>query len=309
MKRSLRGALAICIAASLWGLDGVVLTPRLHNLDVLFVVFLLHLVPFVILQPFFFSSYKTLRTLSPSEWFTLALVALCGGIVGTYSIVKALFLVNFNQLSVVVLLQKLQPVFAILLAAILLNERVSKRFLAWACLAIAGAYLLTFGLTIPQTESGSSSTRAALWASLAAAAFGCSTVLGKKLLNSLDYRQATFARYGATTVFGLIALIASGLGLPIVEVTRTDWILIVAIGLTTGSGALFLYYWGLSWVPARVAAICELCLPLSAVGLDYAINGSVLGAWQWVGAAALILAILKVTLGPKPPARVVPAAT
>ena len=51
MRRDLLGAVAICVAAALWGLDGVVLTPRLYELDVLFVVFLLHAVPFVRQSP------------------------------------------------------------------------------------------------------------------------------------------------------------------------------------------------------------------------------------------------------------------
>ena len=69
----------------------------------------------------------------------------------------------------------------------------------------------------------------------------------------------------------------------------------LAIGLTTGSGAIFLYYRGLTRVRAQVAAVCELCLPLSAVLFDYLINDSVLGAWQWLGAAILVAAILRIT--------------
>ena len=34
MRRQPLAALAICLAAALWGLDGVVLTPRLYNLPV-----------------------------------------------------------------------------------------------------------------------------------------------------------------------------------------------------------------------------------------------------------------------------------
>jgi len=81
-------------------------------------------------------------------------------------------------------------------------------------------------------------------------------------------------------------------------VTPQNWLLIVLIGLTTGSGAIFLYYFGLTRVRAIVATICELCLPLSAILFDYLINGSVLGPWQWIGAAVLIAAITKVSLRP-----------
>ncbi len=296
MRRPVLGALAICVAAALWGLDGVVLTPRLFELEVLFVVFLLHAVPFLLMQPFLGGAYRALARLPARDWAVLALVALTGGILGTFSIVKALFLVDFQQLSVVVLLQKLQPVFAIALAAVLLRERISARFLGRAVLALAGAYLLTFGLALPDPAGGEQGAVAAAWALLAAASFGSATVLGKRLLGALDFRHATFGRYGLTALLALLLLLASGLGLPIAEVRPQQWGLILLIGLTTGSGAIFLYYYGLTRVRAVVSAICELCLPLSAVVFDYWLNGSVLGAWQWLGAVLLVTAITLVSL-------------
>jgi drug/metabolite transporter (DMT)-like permease len=293
------GGAFICLSAALWGLDGVVLTPRLANLPVPFVVFLLHIVPFAIMQPFLWRSYSRLRVMPTRGWMALALVAFTGGLLGTLAIVKALFLVDFNQLSVVVLLQKLQPVFALGLAAVLLGERISARFLAAAFVALAGAYLLTFGLSMPDATADSISLKAALLAIVAAAAFGAATVLGKMLLNTLDFKDATFARYGMTSAMALLYLGVRGIGLPVSEITSVNWLIIIIISLTTGSGAIFLYYYGLTRVRASVATICELCLPLSAVLLDYFVNDSTLGAWQWVGAALLVGAILRITITPE----------
>lgn len=298
MRPAYKGALAICVAAILWGLDGVVLTPRLYNLSVPFVVFLLHAVPFLLMQPVLFRSYGALAALTATEWIFLGLVAFTGGLLGTFSIVKALFLVNFSQVSVVVLLQKLQPVFAIILAAILLKEPLTARFVGWAGIALVGAYLLTFGARLPDLSGGTNTAIAAAWAATAAAAFGTATVLGKRILKVLDFRQATFGRYGLTTLLALAYLLISGHGLPFDQVTRLNWILILVIGLTTGSGAIFLYYFGLTRVRASVSAICELCLPLSAILLDYLINGSVLRPWQWAGAGTLVLAITMVSIQP-----------
>ena len=292
------GAAFICLSAALWGFDGVVLTPRLANLKVPFVVFLLHAVPFVLMQPLLWRSYRRLRSMSARGWLALALVSLTGGLLGTLAIVKALFLVDFNQLSVVVLLQKLQPLFALALAAILLGERVSARFLAAAVVALGGAYLLTFGLSNPETTAGGISLQAALLAILAAVAFGSATVLGKMLLGALDFKDATFARYGMTAAMALAYLLVAGIGLPVASVTRANWVVILIISLTTGSGAIFLYYYGLTRVRASVATICELCLPLTAVLLDYVVNDSVLGPWQWLGAALLVGAILRISLAP-----------
>jgi drug/metabolite transporter (DMT)-like permease len=296
------GAIAICLAATLWGLDGVVLTPRLANLAVPFVVFLLHAVPFALMQPVLFGSWSKLRTLDRRAWLALFLVALTGGLLGTLAIVKALFLVEFNQLSVVVLLQKLQPVFAIFLAAVLLKERVTGRFVRWAALAVGGGYLLTFGLALPDISGGSTAFRAALLAILAAACFGAATVFGKLLLGTLDFATATFARYGLTSVLAFAFLLVTGIGLPFATLTPGNWLIVLIISVTTGSGAIFLYYWGLTRVKATIATICELCLPLSAVLLDYLVNDTRLGTWQWVGGLVLIGSILRITTMKSDPA-------
>jgi drug/metabolite transporter (DMT)-like permease len=298
-RSAIVGAAFICFSAALWGLDGVVLTPRLASLQVPFVVFLLHAVPFALMQPFLWRSYGRLRSMPTRGWLALALVAFTGGMLGTLAIVKALFLVDFNQLSVVVLLQKLQPIFALALAAVLLGERVSARFLAAAVVALGGAYLLTFGMSAPDTTSDGVPLEAALFAIVAAAAFGSATVLGKMLLASLDFKDATFARYGMTSVMALLYLVVSGIGLPFVGVTGANWVIILIISVTTGSGAIFLYYYGLTRVRASVATICELCLPLSAVLLDYLVNDSVLGPWQWFGAALLVGSILRISITPE----------
>lgn len=300
MRPSVLGALAICVSAALWGFDGVALTPRLYNLDVLQVVFLLHMVPFLMMQLFLFRSYARLRELEPRQWLDLALVAAAGGVLGTYAIVRALFLVDFNQLSVVVLLQKLQPVFVLVLAALLLGERLTIRMAGRAALALAGAYLLTFGASLPEFGGGSKTGLAAVWALLAAGSYGAATVLGKRLLHALDFKEATFGRYGMTVVMTLVLLLVARGDLSLSEVTGPNWIVIVIIAATTGSGALFLYYFGLTRVRAGISAICEMCLPLSAILFDFVLNDSVLGPWQWMGAAILLFAITLVTLQPNP---------
>jgi drug/metabolite transporter (DMT)-like permease len=103
-----------------------------------------------------------------------------------------------------------------------------------------------------------------------------------------------------TTAITLVLLLASRGGLALDQVTRANWVLILVIGATTGSGALFLYYFGLTRVRAGISAICEMCLPLAAILFDYLLNDSVLGPWQWLGAAILLTTITLVTLQPAP---------
>ncbi|MFC1848867.1 DMT family transporter [candidate division CSSED10-310 bacterium] len=299
MKLKLVGAIFICVAAMLWGLDGVVLTPRLHGLPVSFTVFILHFFPFLIMQPFLFRRYQKCRRLSWHGFGILLLVSITGGFLGTYAIVKALFLVNFNNLSVVVLLQKLQPLFAILLASLILKEKLSRNFIFLAGAALAGAYLLTFGFKTPDLAGGQALPQAAFWALIAAGCFGSATVFGKMLLRELDFKTATFARYGMTSLVTFLFLLISGTGFPFGSITIFQWAIALTIGLTTGSGAIFLYYYGLQHVEASISTICELCLPLSAFILDWIVNETVLDPAQWAGAGLLLLAITMVSLSAK----------
>lgn len=296
MSEPIKGTIAIGLSAIMWGFDGVVLTPRLYNLDVGYVVFMLHIIPFLLMNLFLFRQYSNLKYFTKQDYITFSLVALFGGAIGTIAIVKALFLVQFQQLSVVVLLQKLQPIFAITLAAILLKEKIKKNFAIWASLAVVASYFLTFGLHLPNIHTEKNIIEASLLAVLAAFSFGSSTVLSKNLLRNHNFVTATFFRYGFTSLFMLAYVIVfSKLGQ--VEVTTGyNWLIMIIIGLTTGSGAIFIYYFGLNRVRAMVATISELLFPVSAIFFDYVVNGSYLSPVQYVAAAVMVFALVKITL-------------
>lgn len=273
------------------------MTPRLAGLPVVFVVLLIHLVPLIVMQPILFSSWKDLARLTPRVALSLFVVSATGGLIGTIAIVKALFLVQFNMLSVVVLLQKLQPVFAIILASIILKERVTVSFVAQAMVALGGAYLMIFGFGAPHFDGGSMLPLAAALSLLAALCFGAATTLGKVLINSVNVRTATFGRYAVTTAMALaVCVLSLGFHLPFASVSTRQWFIVIIIGMTSGTSAIVLYYWGLQHIRATVATICELCLPLSAVVLDYVVNGTILEPVQWLGAVLLLTAIVHISL-------------
>jgi len=278
------GAISISIAAMMWGLDGVVLTPRLYNLDVSWVVLILHLLPFLIMNLFLYKEYKYLKVFTTSDYIVITLIALFGGAIGTLSIVKALFLINFKDLSIVVLLQKLQPVFAITLASLILKERINKYFILWASVALLGGYFLTFGFNVPDLRTGSKTVQSAMFALLAAFSFGSSTVFSKMLLKRFAFTTATFYRYGFTSLIMLIIVYILGNPVVFSNITRLNWIIFLVIAFTTGSGAIFLYYYGLNHVKASVAVICELFFPISTILFDYIFNGSRLSVVQWISA-------------------------
>lgn len=290
------GSAAVSISAILWGLDGVVLTPRLHNLEIGYVVFMLHLLPFFLMHFFLIKRYRIIRKFDLRDFSSFFIVALFGGAVGTVAIVKALFLVNFSELSVVVLLQKLQPVFAILLAAAILGERVKGRFFLWASVAVVASYFLTFGWSLPVIKGGGNTAEAAMYAMLAAFSFAMATVMSKKVMYRYDFKTATFVRYGLTTLIMLPYVLISGNMQQLSITTPENWLIFLIIGVTTGSGAIFLYYYGLQKIKAMIATICELFFPLSAILFDYIFNDNKLTLVQWLSAAVLVTAVVGINI-------------
>ncbi len=287
--------LLVAIAAALWGVDGIVLRPSLYNLPVVLVVFIESTIVALILSPIFIKKFSSLKNLEWQDWLAFIGVGLFGGAIGTMAITKALFYVNFVNLSVVILIQKLQPVFALILAAMMLKERLPKIFFLWASLAIIGAYFMTFGITLPNINTGDKTTIAAGLSLIAAISFGSSTVFSKRALKNVSFELGTYIRFLIASIIMLIIVSGAGEIGSISNVSGNQWLIFLLIAFTTGGAAIFLYYYGLKKITASVSTICELAFPMTAIVLDYLLHGNILNVVQWIGLTVLIISIIKVS--------------
>ena len=289
----------VIVAASLWAVDGIVLRPVLFNLPVPLVVFIESLIAAVLITPFMIRKFYSLKELKTKDWLSFIGVALLGGAIGTMAITRALFYVNYVNLSIVILIQKLQPVFALTLAGLFLNEKLPLKFFTYAVTAIIGAYIMTFGLSLPSINETDKTLLAAAFALLAAFSFGSSTVLSKRALRNVSFEMGTYLRFALTTVVMLMISSATQSISSIADISTKQLLVFLLIAFTTGGTAIFLYYYGLKRITASVAAICELAFPLVAVILEYVVHGNILNPVQWVGALILLYSIIKVS-GIKP---------
>ena len=146
---------------------------------------------------------------------------------GTFFYTSALSYVSYINLSVVVLLQKLQPIFAITLAAVILKEPLSKKFLVLAVTAILGSFLVTFGLQ-PIADWNDKMIIAALLALLAAFSWGSSTVLGKHALKHISFQLITSLRLTITALVCMAVIVASN-DIEIITVKTVDEVLKIAL--------------------------------------------------------------------------------
>ncbi len=298
----LAGALAIMLAALLWSLDGMFWRPQFYILPASLVVFWEHFLGFIVLSPFLYIYRAKIKTLSRKSWAAVFWISLFGGLIGTIYITKAFFAAMDGEVSfaTVVILQKLQPVFALLLARLVLKEKLPRTFYLWAALAIIASYVLAFGQNGLNVMAIDWRHNAALFAFIAAFAFGSSTVFGKRIANHLDYKAVAALRFGLTSVLALILIVISGTAGLTQTISSGQWQLLVIIVLTSGAGAMFIYYFGLRRLSASAATILELFWPFSALILDYIFNDSYLNWAQSLAFLVLLFVFFKVSALSRP---------
>ena len=234
MKKALHfGSITIVVAALLWSVDGLLRT-TLYSLPPSVVVFWEHVIGCVVLLPFVAWKWREFRDFTTRQWMSIGLVALLSGALGTILYTAALGSVQFMSFSVVVLLQQLNPVFAIITAAILLKEKLHKRFVILAVVALIGAYMTAFPSLMVNTTVGTGTLIAALYAIGAAAAWGIATAFSKYTLRGTSHIHVTAARFAFTPLFALVIAGLMGVNPHLTSVTATQFWYLVAITFSTG---------------------------------------------------------------------------
>lgn len=291
------GVLAIMLAALLWSIDGLFLRPQFYVLSAPLLVFWEHFLGLIVLSPFLYIYRKQILTLRRKSWGALFWVSIFGGLLGTIMITKAFFAAFTGEASfaTVVILQKLQPIFALLMARLILKEKLSKSFYLWAGVAIFASYILAFAQDSFNFTDFNWQNNAALFAFLAAFAFGSSTVFGKRLANHLNFKAVAALRFFLTSILAFILILFTGDLFLSSDISSWQWQFLILIVLTSGAGALFLYYFGLRKVSASAATLLELFWPFSALVLDYLFNGNYLNHLQILALLILLLAFFRIS--------------
>ena len=283
------GPLLIVIAACLWALDGVI-RRSLFVLPPIIIVFYEHLFGAILILPFIIKSLLK-EKFTRKELGTIAFVAMLSGLLGTLWFTDALSRVNFIPFSVVFLLQKLQPIFAVTTAAIFLKERVTKNYAIWAGIALVAAYFVTFKNGIVNLETGAGTAMAALLAVGAAFAWATSTTFSKIALKNKPTDVVTGLRFLFTTVFAFFAVFLLGKGDALGTPDTSQFLRFLLIALTTGMVSILIYYRGLKFTQVKVSTILELVYPVLAVFIDIFLYKSVLAPSQYIAAAVLLFAV------------------
>jgi drug/metabolite transporter (DMT)-like permease len=283
ISRASVGVAAVAVGAALWGTDALLRRPLAHSTEAATIVLGEHVVLVVVLLPVIAAALPALWRAGPR--FVAAAVVVGAG---SSALATILFTQAFVQGDPVTpaVLQKVQPLIAVSLAAALLGERPRPRFGLFLVGGLAGAWLMAFPSPFDVSLHGMAPV---LYALVAAALWALGTVLGRFLSLELPFEHVTAVRFA----FGLPAALAATLvlGAPLTASVH-DEVFIALLALVTGLVALLLYYYGLQRTTASVASVAELAFPVVAIAVGYFAFDATLTGTQLAGVALTSLVVL-----------------
>jgi drug/metabolite transporter (DMT)-like permease len=298
MSRS-AGIALVAVAAALWGLDAWIRAPLAQTTAVATIVFGEHLVLVLLTLPFLAGAAAAVFRLG---WRHLLAAFVIGA--GSSAVATILFtqaFVDGHDFVTPVVLQKVQPVVAVVAATAVLGERPHARFAAYFVPALVGAWLIGVPHPFHPSVHG---LRPTLYALGAAALWALGTVLGRYLARDMRFEHVATLRFAFGLPASAVALLV--LGTPAFA-SGHDTLWIAVLAFVTGFLALGLYYYGLRRIPAVAATIAELAFPVSAILGGYFKFGQALSGWQWVGVALTSLVVVLLPARPVERSKLLPA--
>jgi drug/metabolite transporter (DMT)-like permease len=290
MRRS-TGIILVAVAAAMWGFDQWIRASLSGATTAATVVFGEHVVLVLLTLPFAVGALAAVFRLGWRHVLAAVAVGAGASAVATILFTEALF--AHNDFVTPIVLQKVQPVFAVIGAMVVLGERPRFRFAGYVAVALVGTWLMGVPDPFHPKAHGLATMFYALGAALL---WALGTVFGRFLARDMRFEHVTTLRF----VFGLpasaIALLV--LGSPAFSSWHNSlWISILA--LVTGFAAMFIYYYGLRSTPAVAATIAELAFPITAVLVGYFKFGQTLTGWQWVGVGLTTVVVALLPARPK----------
>ena len=282
-SRATIGVVAVAVAAGLWGMDALIRRPLAHSTEPATIVLGEHVVLVLVLLPVVVTALPAVWRAGPR--FVAAAIVVGAGSSALATILFTQAFVDGNPVTPVVL-QKVQPLIAVSLAAVMLGERPRPRFGLFLIGGLAGTWLMAFPSPFDVSLHGQAPV---LYALMAAALWALGTVLGRFLALELPYQQVTALRFA----FGLPAALAAVLvlGAPF-RASLHDELFIALLALVTGLVALLLYYYGLQRTTASVASVAELAFPVVAIAVGYFAFDATLTHTQLAGVVLTSLVVL-----------------
>lgn len=295
-ERCSRGAPAILLACILWPSAYVIrkgylqtLTPPVLMLLTSTAIALATIVfaPRLVQRAFRTARQMPVRTLG---------VSFFGAVLGS-----TLFLAALDRLDVGVagVLEKIQPVFVVVLAAVVLHEKIDVSKIPAIAIALVASYFVA--QRHPFTVSaGDASVDGMLLGVLAAAAYSGSSIMGRSLLSGgAKPLEVTFLRFALSIPFLIVLIALRGELASVAEIPLDVLAGASSVAVFLTAGGYLLYYRGLQDVPAGEASVLELSSSVFSVAIGIACRGEEPALHQLVAGGVLLIAVNRVTAKPE----------
>jgi drug/metabolite transporter (DMT)-like permease len=269
----------VATGAAMWGTDGALRAPLVSRWSPWTIVLYEHLLLSAMVIVPLLRRRAAVRRIPLRGWVAVAGVSWGGSALATLAFTAAF---QYGNPDVVVLLQKTQPLWALVAAGALLGERPRATLVPLALSALAGTYLLSFGWTDPAHAFRGAQGEAAGLALAAAALWGTATALGRSALRHTEPDTLTGLRFVvAVPLLAVVAAAHGALGAP--ASGQADWVRLALLALVPGLFGLLLYYRGLQRTPASIATFAELAFPATALVVNYFALGATIDGTQVAG--------------------------
>lgn len=284
---SLHGIGLIFFASFLWAVDTLIRYPLMGSgVSAIQVVFLEHFILLVMLLGVSYRVLKQIITVRRADLFSFMVIGGLGSCLGTLTFTQAF---SYLNPSLVILLQKLQPVVAIIGARFILKESIHQAFIKWAFVCLIGSVLISYKDVSTVLQSGDLNATAIgyLLTLVAIFSWGISTVYGKKLSNR---NYSNLEIMGGRFTFGFLALsvvVVAQWEMTVPKLSTVGQVSIMA--LLSGVIAMWAYYQGLKKISAKTCALAEMFFPFCAVIINWVFLNAKLDPIQMLGGGILVL--------------------
>ena len=296
MSKKWFGPLLVAIGSMMWATDALFRLPLVQKqIDPTVLVYLDHLLVCLVMVPWMLlAKRKAFFKISFTQFMALLLI---GG--GASGLATVFFTASFKYInpSVAILLQKLQPIVVVTLAALFLKERPGKSFLVWSPVAlIAGIWLSFPNFKFDFVSGLDLQSKGALLALSAAGLWALGTVIGRAVLLKLDPLVVTTWRF----IFGFLVLgfLLLSSGTPISYNDLKDPPVLSALiymAFFPGLLAIIFYYYGMARTLASTTTFLELLFPVSAVIINTVFLNTPLSTSEIAASVVLLVSVSQIT--------------
>jgi len=187
----------------------------------------------------------------------------------------------------VLLLFYLAPLWTLLLARLLLREKISRQGLTIMLLALAGMFTMLWqgaGLPIPQNW--------AEWIALSSGFGFASTNVLTRRAGRMTLRAKSMAVWAGVCLIALVFFLFEHQPSPALSsIASTNWILMAVMGLLL-LATTWLVQFGVTHTPANRAAVIFMFELVVAAVSSYLLAGEEMTVREWVGGAMIIAAAI-----------------